>query len=465
MRILEKFRALLERLNMNQSGAVAMMTMAALLIIMMMAWVVYDAGDAARDALDVQAAADTAAWSQSAVEARSMNMIAFANVGKRVTFGMTSFYQSLWLAWAEMLVIAAVLTVVCWVADVFALGSLTSICEKLTDFTIDTAAVMVEEIPDLIVFEADLTTNYFKKDVTAFDNYQKYFAGLTKWWSWAESLTRGARNGSLATVSWPVPRRIGNTSFQTSEVDKLPVKKVDSTILGYVELCAKVYSEFDILVHEADYLLKSYGIIDDWKGAVQLGITAGLALANMPAGCALMAIFFGEDGLHYEMEEFDSQAKWQLRASNIAFSYAPNPKRFSASQDRQKYEYLSSDYGSFIPEFYTGGGYFGMARSEISYQNGTPDLWHTSWTARMRPVALPNEWKSLGSGVTLVKAWRDTLPYMLGASVILGIMGEATGNGNGGDIVGGLKSGGLDILTIDSALGGLSDDNIEGLSK
>ena len=65
MKISEKINNVLGRFNANQGGAVALMTMAALLIIMMMAWVVYDSGDAARDALDVQAAADTAAWSQS----------------------------------------------------------------------------------------------------------------------------------------------------------------------------------------------------------------------------------------------------------------------------------------------------------------------------------------------------------------------------------------------------------------
>ncbi|MEZ4461908.1 MAG: hypothetical protein R3E66_19735 [bacterium] len=442
--------------------------MAALLIIMMMAWVIYDTGDAARDALDVQAAADAATWSQSAVEARAMNMIAFANVGKRVTYGMTSFYQSLWLAYAELLALAAVLTVACWVADVFLFGAITSICEKLTEFTIETGAIMVEEAPDLIVFEADLATNYFKKDVKAFDDYQKYFAGMTKWWSWAEALTRGARNGSLVTVSWPVPKRIGSTSFQTSEVDKLPIKKVTNTVSGYAEMCARVYTEFDIVVHLADYALKNLisrtaidGTVFDWPRPVMFLITAGLVVVNMPAGCALMAVFFGNDGLPYEMDSFSSQARWQLRASNMAFSYAPNSKRFSESDDRQKYSYLSPDYTSTMPH-YTGGGYFAMARSEISYQNGTPDLWHTSWTARMRPVALPGEWSALGDNVTLVKAWRDTMPYMLAASTILGIVNVATG---GGDPMGALVSGGKDLIMIDSSLGGLSDENIEGLSK
>ncbi len=462
MKISAKINKILGRFNANQGGAVALMTMAALLIIMMMAWVIYDAGDSARDALDIQAAADTAAWSQSAVEARSMNMIAFANVGKRVTFGMTSFYQSLWLAYAELLIIAAVLTVVCWVADVFALGSITTICEKLTEFTIEVGLVMIEEAPDLIIFETDLAGGYFKNDVEAFDNYQKYFAGMTKWWSWAESLTRGARNGSLTTVSWPVPKRIGSTGFQTSEVDKLPIVKMTSTVEGYAEMCARVYSEFDIVVHLADYAIKniiSGTATKNWKTVIIFAITAGLAVVNMPAGCALMAAFFGNAGLPYEMEAFSSEAKWQLRASNMSFSYAPNKRRFSETEDRQKYNNLDADYTASMPH-YTGGGYFAMARSEISYQNGTPDLWHTSWTARMRPVALPGEWAALGGDITMVKAWRDTLPYMVGSAAILGVIGAATGSGDM-DLV----SGGRDLLMIDSSLGALSDENIEGLSK
>jgi len=462
MKISEKINNVLGRFNANQGGAVALMTMAALLIVMMMAWVVYDSGDAARDALDVQAAADTAAWSQSAVEARSMNMIAFANVGKRVTFGMTSFYQSLWLAYAELLIIAAALTVVCWIADVVALGAITSICEKLTEFTIEIGVVMVEEAPDLIVLETDLAGGYFKNDVKAFDDYQKYFAGMTKWWSWAESLTRGARNGSLATVSWPVPKRLGSTSFQTSEVDKLPIVKVTNTFTGYAEMCGRVYTEMDILVHVADYALKnaiSGTATKNWKRVIIFVLTAGLAVVNMPAGCAIMAAFFGSAGLPYEMESFSSQAAWQLRASNMTFSYAPNKRRFSDTEDRKKYKNLEADYTSSMPH-YTGGGYFAMARSEISYQDGTPDLWHTSWTARMRPVALPGEWSALGSDITMVKAWRDTLPYMLGASAILGAIGAATGSGDM-DLV----SGGRDLIMIDSSLGALSDENIEGLSK
>jgi hypothetical protein len=152
---------------------------------------------------------------------------------------------------------------------------------------------------------------------------------------------------------------------------------------------------------------------------------------------------------------------WQLRASNLTFSYAPNPKRFSDTGDRKKYNYLSPDYTS-LPH-YSGGGYYGMARSEISFQDGTPDLWKASWTARMRPVALPGEWSSLGSGVTLVKAWRDVLPYVTAAAAVLSLVDGAIS----GDLdpAGLLAGGAKDLVNVDSALGGLTDDSVEGLAK
>lgn len=91
----------LQELGGDQSGAVGMLVLAATLIVFMMALVIYDTGNVARDNMEVQAAADTAAWSQTSIEARSMNMMAFTNVAKRVTFGMTSYYQALTLSYAD----------------------------------------------------------------------------------------------------------------------------------------------------------------------------------------------------------------------------------------------------------------------------------------------------------------------------------------------------------------------------
>lgn len=457
-------RLRLSEFNSNQSGAIAMLTMAALLVLTMIAWVLFDAGTSARDALDVQASADTASWSQSAVEARSMNMMAFANVGKRVTFGMTSFYQALWLSWAALLVAAAALTVACWIANIPLFGAITSVCKELTSFTIQVGLVMVDELPDLIIFESDLVQNYFKDDLTAFDDYQKYMTQLTPWWSWAEGFTRGARNGAMVASSFPVPEKIDLLpSMQTDQVDRLPVEKAPTT-QGYTDMCAKVYSELDIIVHVVDYGIKSSGNMSGgsgWERPLAFLLTGGMALGFMIPACAINALIYGDVGAPYQMETFSSDAMWQLRASNLTFSYAPNPKRFSDTGDRKKYNYLSPDYTSW--DHYTGGGYYGMARSEISFQDGTPDLWKASWTARMRPVALPGEWSSLGSGVTLVKAWRDVLPYVHAASAVLSLVDGAIS----GDLdpMSLLEGEAKDLVNVDSALGGLTDDSVEGLAK
>ncbi len=444
-----------------------MMTMAALLILMMLGWVVYDAGFAARDSLNVQAAADTAAYSHSSVEARSMNMIAFANVGKRVTFGMTSYYLAVWAAYIELIALAAVLTIACWVADVFTFGALTSVCEKLTEFTIETGIVMAKEAPDLAVFEGDLVRNYYKKDMEAFSNYQKYMASLTPWWGWAESTMRGMRNGAAATASWPPPKDWG--ASQTDQIDELPIQKMENAVEAYAELCVRVYSEFDILVHLADYSLKNFVIertaIDgeafDWPRPVMFGITGPLAVVNMPIGCAAMGVQFGGDVVPWEMKNYDSQAAWMQVASNLVFAYNPDPTAMSASGDRKKYEYLSADYTSSVPLIYAGGGDFAVAKSEISFQDGAPDLWRTSWTARMRPVALPGEWSSLGDDITLVKAWRDVLPQILLTSTIA----SAADMAGGADIQDGLLGAGGDLIRMDAAMGGLTDDYIDGFPK
>lgn len=467
-----RFKTRLRDFHKEQSGAIAMMTMAAMLILMMMAWVVYDAGFAARDALNVQAAADTAAFSQSSVEARSMNMIAFANVGKRVTFGITSYYLAVWAAYIELIALAAVLTIACWVANVFALGSLSSICTKLTEFTIETGIVMALEAPDLAIFEGDLVRNYYKEDMEAFSNYQTYMSALTPWWSWAESTMRGMRNGAAATASWPPPKKWGVS--QTNKIDALPIRKMTNAVEAYAELCVRVYSEFDIIVHLADYSLKNFspepigagtaidGEAFTWPRPVMFGITGPLAIVNMPIGCAAMGLQFGSKVVPWEMRNYSSSAAWMQVSSNLVFAYSPDSTAMSKTGDRKKYEYLSADYSSSVPLIYSGGGDFAVAKSEISFQDGAPDLWKTSWTARMRPVALPGEWSGLGNDVTLVKAWRDVLPQMVMAATIAG---AADMTGGGASVADSLESGAADLVRMDAAMGGLSDSNIEGFHK
>ena len=82
------------RFDGDQEGAVALMSVAALLIIFMLLLVMYDVGLATREKVKVQAATDVAAYSQAAIKARSMNMLAYTNIAKRSIWGIHAMYPS-----------------------------------------------------------------------------------------------------------------------------------------------------------------------------------------------------------------------------------------------------------------------------------------------------------------------------------------------------------------------------------
>lgn len=82
----------LGRLDGDQSGAVALVCLAALLVIFMMGMVYYDSVVATSEKIHVQTATDASTFSETAVRARTMNMIAMTNVGKRMTIGNVTAY-------------------------------------------------------------------------------------------------------------------------------------------------------------------------------------------------------------------------------------------------------------------------------------------------------------------------------------------------------------------------------------
>lgn len=93
----------LERLDRNDDGAVLMLGLAGALVIFMTGLLLYDAGYMATQNIDDQMAADTAAYSQASVKARTMNAIAFANVGKRTVVGMRNMYYGNFLEYEDWL--------------------------------------------------------------------------------------------------------------------------------------------------------------------------------------------------------------------------------------------------------------------------------------------------------------------------------------------------------------------------
>lgn len=75
-----------------------LLLLAAFLILFMMAMTLFDAGVAANDKMKVQVAADSASFSHSVVKSRSMNMISYANIIKRMFYSYLATYVNAWVA-------------------------------------------------------------------------------------------------------------------------------------------------------------------------------------------------------------------------------------------------------------------------------------------------------------------------------------------------------------------------------
>lgn len=466
--IKQRFHNRLKDFHAEQHGAIALLVLAALLIMLMMSMVIYDTGQAARDKINLSAAADTAAWSQSAVEARSMNMIAFTNVAKRITIGMTSFYLALWIAYAELAAIALVVTIACWVADVFTFGALTAVCEKLSEFTYEVVEMMIEEAPDLATF-ADINTSYFLKDVTALDDYQNYMAELTPWWGWSEQLLRGIRNGALVTASFPAPPtaqvlpegfNISGLISQSPHDDQLPAAKLDDYESSWENMCKRVSKLdgiiSDNLINPADALIKS-DCLNGWKKPIICAITAGLAALQVNKTCnTVQKNAYGKPGAPYELRDYPKASDWRLATSNLIFAYKDDAQRMDNEGARKKFGFLSRDYSTSPAQYvYKAGGYWAFARSEITFQHDgdAPNMWYPAWTARMRPVALSGDWTE--DDTQMKNAWRDVAPYFV---VAAGVSSLIDGNFDFGAMA-------ADALRIEQAASGLNKSNVQGVSR
>src|SRR5690554_2678800 len=457
----------LRRFHANQSGAIILLVLAALIMVFMMASLVFDAGEAGRNKIRVQQAADTAAWSESAVKARSMNMIAFSNVAKRVTIGMTSFYAALWVSFVELGVLTAVATVAACAAAIISFGALGTLCKKMIEFAAELVGIVADEAQDGGTFKSSLNEGYFKDDVIALDNYQKYMAELTPWWAYAEGIQRGIRNGAHMSASFPVPENnfpginlpisINSLNLNGSGIDaKLPVERASEDD-GTDIMCGRIGSTVDYITHFADYELQNLINSDtNWKSIIIYLVTGGLAAAQMKLLCkSQMNNVYKEPGRPWRIPKYDNAAKWMLSASTLTFAYRADADRMTQGRERLDLVGGNPSYGTLEQYIYKSGGYLSMSRSEITYQDeGKPDLWHPSWSARMRPVAFPAEWSN--SGVTLGGAYNDVAIILAAGDTL----GDLT-SGQGIDATAWL----YDMARLVMATQTLDNDRIEGLAK
>lgn len=540
--ILEKLKDRLGKMHRDDGGAVALLMMASIMITFMLGLVIFDAGFIAEDKLEVQAAADTASWSQSAVEARAMNMMAFANVGKRITVGIISYYEALWMALAGIALVTLALVVICWIAfviaTIFSLGSasepLRQACTTLTVMFAEQVYMMVQEGEDLKELASNLMkapNGYFQKDAEAFGKYQDYMFKIAPWWGWGEGFMRGFRNGAI-TTSWPVPTAgssggggggggslFGGLGIGGSNIgaDTLPVLKARTPDEAKDNLCKRIYGNndedavseggsglnvsdvaTDILVHTADYAIKTLGDSDAREDQVQCQGACGFGdsitnndrmiylvlmgllaipltsvackdnmntgnqgvlgtLSSVPGVSMIVPEPFRQNGWPYMIRDHRSgvtqKPVWLRMSSNLTFAYRRGHDRGDG-----KYEAFTawSRHQGNVVDGLTEmtQGVWAVSRSEISFQyaSNQPDLWHPSWVARMRPVSLPGEWQ--GAGATISQAFGDALPLMARGVVLETV----AGTGFGLDMV-------ADGVRMSLALQAMSNGNMDGVSK
>ncbi len=218
-------RALAGRLDDDERGAILLAALAACMVLIMVGMIIWDAGRSARDKIDVQNAADTAAYSQAAVRARSMNKLAFTNVAKRSIVGMHSMYygmfSSLAIWYAEQCGEGSSV----WSGDarydcqrnrrLLSLeGGRGGAWERLVGDTFRpmqspaaTRALIARQMSDAVkqANRNNLATELFGNELTALDDYQRYLVGVTPWWAWTEGIVRATRNGADLAMTFPLP--------------------------------------------------------------------------------------------------------------------------------------------------------------------------------------------------------------------------------------------------------------------
>lgn len=462
-RMKAQLRSLLTRAHDDQRGAIVLLVLAGFLIVFMTAMVLYDAGEAARDKVDVQIAADTAAYSQAAVKARSMNMIAYANIGKRAFYAMDMMYTAAYLGMVEA---AVSYSAACGLfnpgACFKALKGWAQIAVEFAEFVGGNAYTM------------GLMGARARQNVIMLDNYQDYMNAIAPWWGWGENLTRGIRNGATLTSSWPPPpgnlatlnnwwvkitqfldNFLGTDYYQyypsTGAKDSLPIDQSDGGFFAHAKMCAGTALSFPYFWFWGEHFIVSSSFARD-----PLAVLYGIL--STPLGCIVASLLLQDEVLPYEVDpsfpwqdiggEF-TPSEWLQATSNITLSYKINPDKFAddGGGDRQKFNYMSADYEQGTP-ISRGGGYFAVTRSELVYDSGflgdlasslrgslsggseatsvlgsriglvqdifdQPDMWAARWTARMRPMQLPQEEVPNFNGI-----YRDMLPYIILSSPI-----------------------------------------------
>lgn len=497
-RYTKRLQQRIETFHHSQGGAIILLVLAGFLILMLSSLMMFDAGRAASDKMEVQTAADTAAYSQAVIKARTMNMLTYANTAKRMIYAYVVTY---WAAFKALLL-----------STVF---HAVPLCYPRLD--LDSCAKAVVGIAQIVsqgikLGSQDWSTMSERSvdEVENLDNFQHYMVNITPWWAYAENMVRGIYNGATSTAAWPPPMSglygtvqkayelieavteflnflnipVNFALERTTQTDKLPVDRADAiSDSARTKYCTEFILSPEALVAMVDHYLSSeenpQGIS---KEPITLGFF-GLQMLVPYISCHIASEMLGDAHLDYRLKVpgGNSENSWMQATSNITLAYMAGPHR---KHSRTNFDQLLNDHAEST--IMKSNGYWAMARSEItfgdtsdddggmldklgnllsSFSQGlfagsadTPSMWRPRWTAKLRPMALPGEslgTTSAGNPVGLKAIYVDTLPYFAIATAVSKLFNSDFDFGDSF----------RDFAFFYAAAAGYSGENIEGLTQ
>lgn len=479
-----------------QGGAVILLVLAGFLILILTSMLMYDAGTAAQDKVGLQTAADSAAYSQSVIKARSMNTISYANTAKRVFYSYNFIYWSALFAYIESL------------ADYI------ESCSIPFGIYHCIRAIIggIQGIGEVINFATNVMPmiNRSRAELSTLDHYQAYMKLITPWWSYAENLLRGVYNGATVTATWPPPATSLDGSIEeiigvgeevedalgtdyipsgTGFVDQLPVRKAEGTA-SHFQYCLEYLAS-------PEHLLVAWEHSDNSDGGAT-GISGDNQTQDYfdtwmwsPTSCIIASVFLGGDLLDYRVDgggAFPSEMdhnEWMQKTATLTLAYQA---RDHSGVRRGKFDFMAGDHTE-NPKIATDGNW-SMARSEIFFgqsaiqstltdlpigggmmdglssigsnilagplvaAQGDPHMWSPRWTARLRPVKLPGE--SLGDmDAGLDNMMRDMVPQLVTIGTAAGFVDDHMT----------LASALQDLVFLYHSSSALDGDSMEGLTQ
>lgn len=496
-------------MDRSQDGAIILLVLAGLLILLLTSMMLFDAGQSAQSTVQLQNAADSAAFSQAVVKSRSMNVISYANISKRMMFSYHSAFSA-----AAMAAVAAL-------AKKCSECSWTNIPACII-CAVGAVQIIVEAVSYAVAGRGAL--DRLKDEITLLNDLQKHLMTYTPWWGMTENMYRGVQNGATATAAWPGPEAtlpttiddiygylqsfdsqagtniVGSLPPKTETYDKLPLEQQDS---GW-SYCAEFIFSLEHIIPAWDSHRNSSGwpIPDavDWDmfsalfQASASGCWFVLGIGDSVPGIGdiiTSAIPIDPDTLYdWRVDNED----WLLRSSNFTLAY------FNAQHDKMRED---RNYDGFLNDHaeepgFEANGHWALSRSEISFQpswvegalnsllpgagsvfgslaNWTygpfvdrsgPHMWAPQWTARLRPLVLPGE--EFGTAINsnnigLDAMYTDMLPYFVFAST-LGTIVQGSGQIFSGDFSP-LGNAVGDMVYMYGVAQSYSADNMEGLEQ